>query len=133
MEASAHPPAGRGTLKRALAGNGFAFLALNEDLNRRDAERFVAEFGFRFPVLYGEERLQRLYHYPGLPCTFLVDRKGRVIRRWIGEIGAGDLALIPTLVRSELGGAAVEPPRGEDGVSRPAPPRDHHSVVPQSP
>ncbi len=97
------------TLQRTLAGEGFAFLALNEDQNRRDADRFVAEFGFRFLVLYGEGRLQRLYHYPGLPYTLLVDRQGRVIRRWIGELGAGDLALIRTLVRSELGGAVDGP------------------------
>jgi thiol-disulfide isomerase/thioredoxin len=114
------------TLQRALAGDGFAFLALSEDASRRDAERFVAEFGFRFPVLYGEGRLQELYAYPGLPYTLLVDREGRVIRRWIGELGPRDFALIRMLVRSE------HLLRG-DAASSSAAPHDHRSVVHHSP
>jgi thiol-disulfide isomerase/thioredoxin len=113
------------TLQRVLAGEGFAFLALNEDVDRRDAERFLAEFGFRFPVLYGDGDLQRLYGYPGLPYSILVDRRGRVIRRWIGELGPRDFALIRTLVRAELA------PRG-DAASRSAAPPDRRSTVPHS-
>ncbi len=96
------------TLQAALRGNGFAFLAISEDENRRNAERFVADLGFDFPVLFGDGRLKAQHHYPGLPYTVLVDREGRIVRRWFGELQPPDYQLIVTLVRSELTGMAPD-------------------------
>ncbi len=114
------------TLQRNLAGDGFAFFALNEDENRRNAERFLNDFHFSFPVLFGEGRLRQLYHYPGLPYTLLVDPAGRVIRRWIGELSRRDLTTIGLLVEAE---------RGAQGSPRAAgaPHHHHESSSPTTP
>jgi peroxiredoxin len=92
------------TLQAALRGDGLVFLAISEDENRGNAERFAADLGLDFPVLFGDGRLKARHHYPGLPYTVLVDREGRIVRRWFGELQSRDFLLIRTLVRSELGG-----------------------------
>jgi thiol-disulfide isomerase/thioredoxin len=89
------------TLQRELAGDRFAFLALNEDETRSDAEQFLKAYHFSFPVLLGEGRLKQVYHYPGLPYTLLLDARGRVIRRWIGELSRQDIESIRLLVRAQ--------------------------------
>ncbi len=108
------------TLQRGFLGDGFAFLAMSEDQDRSDAERFVRERHFDFPVLFGDGRLKSRYHYPGLPMTMLVDRRGRIVRRWFGELQPSDLTLIRTLVRSELLGQAAAAGTG------PAETHQHH-------
>jgi thiol-disulfide isomerase/thioredoxin len=110
------------TLQKALRGEGFAFLALSEDENRGAAERFARERSFEFPVLFGDGRLKSRYHYPGLPITILVDRSGRIVRRWFGELQPSDYQLIRTLVRSELGSGAPD-------TTAPGPQVSHHHHV----
>jgi thiol-disulfide isomerase/thioredoxin len=103
------------SLQRGLPAEGFTFLALNEDTDRGAAERFIRELGFDFPVLFGDGKLKARFHYPGLPYTVLLDRQGRIVRRWFGELAPADYPMIRMLVRSELlapgsdsGSAAVE-------------------------
>ena len=95
------------SLGTALAGAGLVLVGISEDENRRDAERFLAELGVRMVVAFGDGRLRSRFHYPGLPYTLLVDRQGRVVRRWIGQLGRGDVELIGLLVRRELAGLAT--------------------------
>ncbi len=89
------------SLRRRLAGDDFAFLALNVDIDRNDADRFADRFGFGFPILYGGPAMEAQFHYPGLPYTVLVDREGRVVRRWIGQLSRQDFDLIGFLVGTE--------------------------------
>ena len=90
----------------ALRGAGLVLVAISEDENRKDAERFVAELGLAIPVVFGDGRLRSRFHYPGLPYTLLVDWQGRVVRRWIGQLGPGDVELIGLLARQEMAGSA---------------------------
>lgn len=114
------------TLQRDLSGDGFAFVALNEDTSRDAARRFLDEFHFSFPVLFGEGRLKQVYHYPGLPYTLLVDARGRIIRRWIGELSPRDLQSIRLLVSAEHG----TPP---SGAAIPTAAPHHHPTSPTTP
>jgi thiol-disulfide isomerase/thioredoxin len=106
------------SLLRSLDGPGFALVAISEDERRKDAERFVAELGLRLPVLFGDGRLQHQVHYPGLPYTLLLDGRGRIVRRWIGQLAPSDLELIRMQVYQELAASARD--SGEHGS------RHHH-------
>lgn len=75
---------------------------MNEDVKRSDAESFLRDFGFAFPVLLGGGKLKLKYHYIGLPFTVLLDRDGHVVQRWIGFAGGEQIQAIRTLTRAEL-------------------------------
>ncbi len=105
------------SLRRSVTDPGFQFLTFNEDVKRSDAEAFIREFGFDFPVLLGGGRLRQRYHYIGLPFTVLLDRDGRVVQRWVGFAGAEQLQAIRALVRAELDRPAntAGAPQGSSG------------------
>lgn len=89
------------SLQASLEGPDFAFVALNADGDRGDADEFVERHGFRFEVGYGGPALERNYRYPGLPYTVLVDGEGRLIRRWIGQLSTAAFESIRLLVADE--------------------------------
>ena len=91
------------SLRRDLDDSGFAFVAINEEEDTAAARAFVDERGFTFAVAFGRGRLRPLFHYPGLPYTVLLDRRGRIAGRWIGYAGPGQLQAMRALIRSELG------------------------------
>ena len=96
-------------LRRRIADTGFVFLAINEDHDAGDARRFIDEFGFRFPVPLGGGKLERVFYYPGLPYTVLLDSHGRVAQTWIGEITPTELGLLEAAIRRELNAGVVPP------------------------
>ena len=66
------------------------------------AREFLTVFGGlpHLKVGLGVGRLKALYHYPGLPFTMLVDRDGRIVRRWYGYGGPPQLTAIDSIIRS---------------------------------
>jgi thiol-disulfide isomerase/thioredoxin len=96
------------TLQRSLRAEDFSFVAISEDENREAAGRFVTELQLDSPVLFGDGRLKALLHYAGLPYTLLLDRHGRIVRRWIGQLSHEDLEVIRILVHQELASASEE-------------------------
>lgn len=102
-------------LRRSIADSGFAFLALNEDVDPSDATEFLRRIDLDLPIAFGRGRLEESYHYPGLPYTVLLDREGRVAQRWIGLIDARQLEGVRATVLAELA--------RED---EPAPAEHHH-------
>lgn len=55
---------------------------------------FLAEYGITYTILHDpEERVLRELGIFGIPTTYLVDRAGRVVQRWMGEadFGAPDI------------------------------------------
>ena len=96
------------SLRRELAETEFAFVAINEEADTAAARAFVHEFGFSFAVAFGHGRLRRLFHYPGLPYTLLLDREGRIAGRWIGYAGSEQIQAMRALIRSELTRDAAE-------------------------
>jgi peroxiredoxin len=74
-------------LYRNLRAEGFEVLGVSiDDPSARDAiERFREEFGLTFPLLVDPDRsAYRAYQATGVPETFLVDRAGRVVERFVG-------------------------------------------------
>jgi peroxiredoxin len=74
-------------LREALHGSGFEVLAvsIDEPGARQKVEGFAREFGLDFPILLDpERRVYGAYQAYGVPETFLIDKGGRVIERFIG-------------------------------------------------
>jgi len=74
-------------LYRSLSGEGFELLGVSiDDPAAGEAiERFRAEHGLSFPLLVDADRsVYRAYQATGVPETFLVDRSGRVVERFVG-------------------------------------------------
>jgi thiol-disulfide isomerase/thioredoxin len=90
------------SLRRSIDDPDFAFVTMNEDIDVGDARAFIDEFGFAFPVLLGHGKLERTYHYYGLPYTVAIDRQGRMLERWIGYAGEEQIAGIRAVIRAEL-------------------------------
>lgn len=89
-------------LARSFPMEPFAFVALSDDVKPEHAREFIDEFGFEFPVGLGNGKLRNTYHYIGLPFTVLVDGEGRVVQRWSGFAGEGQIEAIRAVIRTEL-------------------------------
>jgi len=74
-------------LYKSLAGDGFELLGISIDAEA-DApavEAFRSEYGLTFPIPRDpEKRVYGAYQASGVPETFLVDREGRVLERFVG-------------------------------------------------
>lgn len=60
-----------------------------------NAERFLKQNGAAFPVLH--DPLQRVaidYGVAGVPETFVLDREGRVVQKFIGPVSFGELQAV---------------------------------------
>ncbi len=90
------------SLIAAIAHPDFAFVAMNDDIVKSSAEAFINEHGFEFSVTLGGGKLQRDYHFLGLPFTVLVDRDGREVQRWIGFAGPNQIQGIRSVIEAEL-------------------------------
>ena len=75
-------------LTRDLAGDDFAVIAASDDLDAGSARRFVAEQEPPFAIAWARGALERPLGYRGLPFTALIDREGRIVKRYIGFGGA---------------------------------------------
>ena len=73
-------------LYRRLGHGDFAMLAVNEDEDGAPAVRqFVDGMGLSFPVLLDEQgSVPPRYGVTGYPETFVIDRNGQVVNRFIG-------------------------------------------------
>ncbi len=71
----------------SLREEGFEVLGISIDSEADEAavERFAQEFGLTFPVPRDPgKRVYGAYQVSGVPETFLVDRDGRVLERFVG-------------------------------------------------
>ena len=69
----------------ALKGQGFELLAISEDDEPELVTAFVARLGLSFPILMDRDRsAAHAYQTFRFPESFLVDRDGPVVERYIG-------------------------------------------------
>lgn len=76
----------------AYRERGVTFVGVDFQDREGDARAFIREFGLRYPN--GPDPvggITQAYGVSGLPATFVIDRQGRIARRWLGEIGAEQL------------------------------------------
>lgn len=61
---------------------------------------YVEERKMNYPILLGDERTAGAFGgIPGVPTSFIIDRSGRIVRRYVGLVDQDDYAdLIQTLL-----------------------------------
>jgi len=72
-------------LRNELRKQGFEVLAVNLDEDKEDAKAFLKQFPVSYPVLLDPKgKTPQKYELPGMPTSYLIDRKGRVKSVHIG-------------------------------------------------
>ncbi|MBI5630560.1 MAG: TlpA family protein disulfide reductase [Elusimicrobia bacterium] len=71
-------------LHRRYLPKGFTVAAASMDREGRAVMGFVAQSNLSFPVLLSDEKTAKAYQVLGLPTSYLIDRKGRIARRYVG-------------------------------------------------
>jgi thiol-disulfide isomerase/thioredoxin len=81
---------------------GLEIVGIADDPSERaDVAPFVKRAGLPYPVVYGEPSVgQRFGGIIGYPTLFVVDRKGQVVKKFIGYT---DISVIEQLVTQLLG------------------------------
>jgi peroxiredoxin len=73
------------TLYRALGSQDFELIAISVDDDRQAVEEFTSRVGLTFPVLLDpEKRVSDAYQSYRFPESYLIDREGVLIARYIG-------------------------------------------------
>jgi peroxiredoxin len=92
-------------LYAAFADSGLRVIAVSVDAGGADAavQEFVETYGIQFTVARDpNKRVSRTFRTLGVPETFLLDRRGKVARRWIGEFDPAS-EVVKAAVREALG------------------------------
>lgn len=92
-------------LYQAYRNDGFVVVAVSVDRSPPvEVEAFVKELGLSFPVLHDrDERVSRLYSVPGVPASYLIDARGRILYRALGEydwVGLAARSAVEDLLRT---------------------------------
>ena len=87
-------------LRARLGPKGLVLLGVSLDEDAAKAvPPFLKEFKATYPVLVADRKAVADYAVRGLPTTFLVDRDGRVVRRWVGPL---DLRAVENDILAQL-------------------------------
>jgi cytochrome c biogenesis protein CcmG, thiol:disulfide interchange protein DsbE len=92
-------------LHQQYAADGLQVVGVSIDSRAAATEvrRFLDDNAISFTILHdADERVTRAFRTAGVPETFLIDREGRVVKRWIGKIDPQSEE-IQRLVRETLG------------------------------
>jgi len=94
-------------LYQALAGPDFELVAVSVDASREDVEAFRSRLGLGFPIaLDPEKRVADAYQSHRYPESYLLDREGRILARYIGPRD-WDTAIYVDHIRSVIAGRAA--------------------------
>lgn len=74
-------------LHGAYQAKGFQVIGIAIDSGgAKSVKAFVRKMGMSYPVLMGNDKVARDYGgIVGVPTTFLVDRSGAIVRKFLGE------------------------------------------------
>ncbi len=102
-------------------GRGARVVAISIDKDAKKARRFADELGLTLTVLHDSpDGLARSLDLPSVPCTFLLDRDGRVVTT-VKSSAAGDLAALKSKAESLIGARKSPPQAAGMGSSGTAP------------
>lgn len=80
------------TWQRQYASQGLQVLGVSMDDSTEPVRRLLSQRKVSYPMIMGDTKLAKLYGgVYGLPSTFLIDRSGRIVGRFRGEVNLEDL------------------------------------------
>lgn len=106
-------------LYQSLRGEGFEVLGISIDAEQDEAAVtvFARELGLTFPIPRDpDKRVYGAYQASGVPETFLVDRGGRVLERFVGPQNWDD-PRYARAIRHALASGELAAPEGGSGGS----------------
>lgn len=72
-------------LQKKYKNKSFTVLAINLDKNSEDAQHFLKQYPVQYPILINVPAPQiNAYQIEGLPVSYLIDKQGKIIERFIG-------------------------------------------------
>jgi peroxiredoxin len=105
-------------LYQALRPEGFEVLGISIDAERDEAavEAFKRELGLTFPIPRdADKRTYGAYQASGVPETYLVDRGGRVLERFVGPQNWDDPRYARAIRRALASGERADTEGGDSG------------------
>jgi cytochrome c biogenesis protein CcmG, thiol:disulfide interchange protein DsbE len=94
-------------LHREFEAEGLRVVAVSIDSPgaQREIESFVEEYAISFTILHDPgQRIASTFRTLGVPETFLIDREGRLVKRWTGRID-GHSEAVRAPIRAALRGS----------------------------
>jgi cytochrome c biogenesis protein CcmG/thiol:disulfide interchange protein DsbE len=90
-----------------LKGQGLEIVGISMDTTGTDdVKDFAREFRIQYPIVMGDEKVAESFGgILGLPTKFIVDRKGKIAKKYVGLPPAEDLARI---VKGLVGGMSSD-------------------------
>jgi peroxiredoxin len=98
-------------LHTALAGPDFELVAVSVDVGREEVSKFQERLALTFPIaLDPEKRISVQYQSYRYPESYLIDRDGRILSRYIGPRDWDSPAYVERIRRVIAGGGASAAP-----------------------
>lgn len=90
-----------------LKGQGLEIVGISMDTTGTDdVKDFAREFRIQYPIVMGDEKVAESFGgIMGLPTTFIIDRKGKIAKKYVGLPPAESMARV---VRGLVGGASSD-------------------------
>jgi thiol-disulfide isomerase/thioredoxin len=90
-------------LQKSYESKGFSVLAFSVDEgDPAPLHRLIEKFGINYPVLLAENNVVRGFGgVTGIPVTFLVNRKGKIIKKYLGYVGHDVLEEVIKIILAE--------------------------------
>jgi peroxiredoxin len=76
-------------LQKRYTKKGFTVIAVSMDTVQdvdMDLTEFARLYHINYPVLRGNGTIARLYNISGLPVSFLIDKRGKIVHSYVGFI-----------------------------------------------
>lgn len=88
-------------VRDSLHAEGFEIIGIALDEGGKDVVvPFAQEYGITYPLVLGDQQVTQSYGgIRGIPASFLVDRQGRIVQKYVGAI---DAQTLENAVRSVL-------------------------------
>jgi len=76
-------------LQKTYEKRGLMVVGVSLDQDGVDAVRsFVKKYGMNYPVLVGDDKIQRAFGgFDAIPVTLVIDREGHIVKRHLGLTG----------------------------------------------
>ena len=85
------------SLYKKYQEKGLVIFGINQEENLSDIKEYV-EDNIEYPILINADKQFEDYEIQGIPCTYYIDKKGKIIKREIGFAQGSEVAMEQLIV-----------------------------------